>query len=304
MSLKRIGIFAGVAFAIVLAINLSLHFGQIYHDQLPFDIDRAFPPGKPFIPGEVYATTMAEIIDHELHSGFGWRPNDLFIWGPYLMADNNASRQIGIIMAIRETSRVFKDDLTKISSNEYDPNLVIADTDFRNDAERWILPSPEAKYSDGVEHLRLYVAGLHANPQTSRELNQRNVELITLFETWSDLLGDAHAMLYMKNRPDGSPVRAWNDDDYFYHAQGYAHVMYYMLLAVKREYHQTQSVKPVIEQLMDEALAPLQKAATMKPLIVLDGSETGIFANHRHNLDAYISEARQKIYSIREELDR
>jgi hypothetical protein len=304
MSLKRIGILAGVALAILIAINLALHFGQIYHDRLPFDVDRAFPAGKPFVAGELYATTMAEIVDRELHSGFGWRPNDLFIWGPTLMADNNASRQVGIIMAMRETSRVFKDDLTKISSNEYDPNLVIADTDFRNDAERWMLPSPERKYSDAVAHLRLYVAGLHANPQTSRPLNQRNVELVTLFEAWGDLLGDAHAMLYMTNNPDGSPVHAWQDDDYFYHAQGYAHVMYYMLLAVKREYHQTQAVKPVIEQLMDETLAPLQRAATMKPLIVLDGSETGIFANHRHNLDAYISEARQKMYSIREELER
>jgi hypothetical protein len=220
------------------------------------------------------------------------------------MADNNSWRQIGIIMAVRETSRVFKDDLTKISSNEYDPNLVIADTDFRNDAERWILPSAETKYKDGVEHLRMYVAGLHANPQTSRELNQRNVELVTLFEAWGDLLGDAHAMLYTKTNPDGTPVHAWQDDNYFYHAQGYAHVMYYMLLAVKREYHQAQSIKPVIEQLMDETLVPLQKAATMKPVIVLDGSETGIFANHRHNLDAYISEARQKMYSIREELER
>jgi hypothetical protein len=304
MSPKRIGILAAVALAILIAINLALHFGQIYHDRLPFDVDREFPAGKPFIPGEVYATTLAEIVDHELHSGFGWRPNDLFIWGPTVMADNNASRQIGIIMAVRETMRVFKDDLTKISSNEYDPNLVVADTDFRNDAERWILPSPESKYSDGVKHLRLYVAGLHANPQTSRELNQRNVELIKLFQVWSDLLGDAHAMLYMAKKPDGTPVRAWEDDDYFYHAQGYAHVMYYMLIAVKREYHQTQTVKPVIEQLMDETLAPLQRAATMKPLIVLDGSETGIFANHRHNLDAYISEARQKMYSIREELER
>jgi len=220
------------------------------------------------------------------------------------MAHNNSWRQIGIIMAVRETSRVFKDDLTKISSNEYDPNLVIADTDFRNDAERWILPSAETKYKDGVEHLRMYVAGLHANPQASRELNQRNVELVTLFEAWGDLLGDAHAMLYTKTNPDGTPVHAWQDDNYFYHAQGYAHVMYYMLLAVKREYHQAQSIKPVIEQLMDETLVPLQKAATMKPLIVLDGSETGIFANHRHNLDAYISEARQKMYSIREELER
>jgi hypothetical protein len=42
----------------------------------------------------------------------------------------------------------------------------------------------------------------------------------------------------------------------------------------------------------------------MKPVIVLDGSVTGIFANHRRNLDAYISEARQKMYSIREELER
>ncbi len=305
MSLKRIGFLAGLALALLIAINLALHFGQIYHDRLPFDADRSFPPGKPFFAGEIYATTMAEIVDHELHSGFGWRPNDLFVWGPTLMADNNASRQIGIIMAMRETSRVFKDDLTKISSNEYDPNLVIADTDLRNDAERWILPAPESKYEDAVQHLRLYVAGLHANPQTSRELNQRNVELVTLFEAWGDLLGDAHAMLYMQTNPDGGPVRAWQDDDYFYHAQGYAHVMYYMLIAVKREYHQTQAVKPVIEQLMDETLTPvLQRAATMKPLIVLDGSETGIFANHRHNLDAYVSEARQKMYSIREELER
>ena len=304
MSPKRIGIFAGLAVAVVLAVSLALHFGQIYHDQLPYDANREYPPGKTFVAGEVYASTLAEIVDHELNSGFGWRPNDLFVWGPTLMADNNASRQIGIIMAVRESSRVFKDDLTKISSNEYDPNLVIADTDFRNDAERWILPSPESKYADGVKHLRMYVAGLHANPPTSRPLNQRNVELITLFEAWTDLLGDAHAMLYMPNNPDGSRVHAWQDDDYFYHAQGYAHVIYYMLIAVRREYHQTQSVKPVIEQLMDETLTPLQRAATMKPVIVLDGSETGIFANHRHNLDAYISEARQKMYSIREELER
>ena len=167
MSLKRIGILAGAAFATLFVIIVALHFGQISHDKLPFVVDSVFPPDKPFIPGEVYATTMAEIVDHELNSGFGWRPNDLFIWGPTVMADNNASRQIGIIMAIRETSRVFKDDLTKISSNEYDPNLVIADTDFRNDAARWMLPSAESKYRDGVDHLRLYVAGLHANPQSS-----------------------------------------------------------------------------------------------------------------------------------------
>ncbi len=297
--------------AIVLAallawgvIILGLHLGQKHHDVLDYSVDGSFPPGKPFAPGEIYATTMAEIMDHELKGGFGWRPNDFFLWGPRVMADNNANRQIGILIALRETCRVFKDHLTKISSNEYDQNLVLADSDFRNDPYRWMLPAAETKYRSGVQHLRAYVAGLHTNPPASRELNQRNIELVRLMQAWSDLLGDAHANLYRSRTDTGQPVRPWTVDNYFYEAQGYAHVIYHMLQAVKREYYQPLRTKPVLAKLFDEAIDPLGKAAVMKPLIVLDGSPDGIFANNRRNLDAYISEARQKIYSIREELSQ
>jgi Uncharacterized protein conserved in bacteria (DUF2333) len=287
-----------------VAINLGLHFGQKRHDHLDYDIAQVFPADKPFVPGDIYASTMAAIMDHELKGGFGWRPNDFFLWGPSVMADNNANRQMGILVALRETCRVFKDHLTKISSNEYDPNLVVADSDFRNDPYRWMLPSAENKYRDGVAHLRAYVAGLHTKPPSSRELNQRNIELIRLMQAWSDLLGDAHANLYRTRTDAGGPVRSWMVDNYFYHAQGYAYVIYHMMQAVKREYYVPLRTKPVLVTLFDEAIDPLGKAAVMKPLIVLDGSPDGIFANHRHNLDAYISEARQKIYSIREELER
>jgi hypothetical protein len=304
MHYKRVAIAFGALIFLVLAIELALHFGQKAHDQLGYNVAQAYPADKPFVAGEIYASMLAEIMDHELHGAFGWRPNDFFLWGPQVMADNNADRQLGIIMAVRETMRVFKDHLTKISSNEYDQNLVIADTDFRNDPSKWMLPSAEGKYSDGVKHLRMYVAGLHRTPPVSSPLNQRNIELQRLFQTWTDLLGDAHAMLYQSHKPDGSPIYPWDDDDYFYHAQGYAHVMYYMMLAVRREYTQTQKTKPVLTTLFDEAIDPLGKAAVMKPLIVLDGSPAGLFANHRRNLDAYISEARQKMYSIREELQQ
>src|SRR5512146_1996555 len=192
-SWKKLAIAAAGASALLVLINLGLHLGQMRHNRLGYSVEKTFPPDKPFVPGEIYATTLAAIMENELDGVFGWRPNDFFPWGMHVMADNNANRQLGIIMAVRETTRVFKDHLTKISSNEYDPNLVIADTDFRNDAQKWILPSAEFKYRDGVRHLRLYVAGLHATPQTSRELNQRNVELIRLIQTWGDLLGDAHA---------------------------------------------------------------------------------------------------------------
>jgi len=302
LTIRRIAIGVGSAAVLLLLINLALHFGQIRHDRLGYDVDQQFPPSKAFVPGEIYASTLVAIMDHELHTGFGWRPNDLWPWSMHVMADNNANRQLGIIIALRESMRVFRDSLTKVSSNEYDNNLMIGDTDFRNDARRWIFPSAESRYQDGVDHLNAYIAGLHANPQTSRVLNQRNSELFKLFQTWTDLLGDAHAMLYRSVQDDGSPVRPWQVDDYFYQAQGYAHVMYYLLQAIKLEYHQALTTKPVLARLIDETIDPLGKAATMKPFIVLNGSPDGLFANHRRNLDAYIMEARQKMYSIRDEL--
>jgi hypothetical protein len=304
MSPRKFAIAGVIALTVFVLMNLGLHVGQIRHDRLDYSVSQAFPPDRPFVPGEIFATTLAAVMENELNGFFGWRPNDFPLWGMRVMADNNANRQLGIIMAVRETTRVFKDHLTKVSSNEYDPNLVIADTDFRNDAYKWILPSAESKYRDGVRHLHLYVTGLHANPQASRELNQRNVELVRLIQSWGDMLGDAHANLYRTRKDDGSAVHAWEVDDYFYHAQGYAAVMFPMMQAVKREYHQALTTKPVLAQLFDESIDPLGKAAMMKPLIVLDGSPDGVFANHRRNLDAYISEARQKMYSIREELER
>ncbi len=304
MNRNRLLIGAAALLVIWIGGNLALHFGQKHHDILNYNIDQVFPPDKPTEPGEIYASTLAAIMDHELHTGFGWRPNDLYIWGPKVGADNNADRQLGIIQAVRETTRIFKDHLTKVSSNQYDPNLVIADTDFRNDALKWILPSPEGKYDDGIEHLRMYVAGLHNTPPSSRPLNTRAVELISLLQTWTDLLGDAHANLYRTTKDDGTPVHSWDCDHYFYHSQGYAHVMFHMMQAIEREYRGQLKDDPVLKTLFDDAVDALGKAAVMKPLIVLNGAPDGLFANHRRNLDGYITEARQKMLSLREELER
>jgi hypothetical protein len=300
---RRWEAFAVRAALVLVAIGLLagpvvLHFAQKRHDRLVFDIDARFPPDHPLVGGEVFATTLAELMAHELDGGSGWRPNDFVLWGPRLWADNNANRQLGIIQALRESVRVFKDHLTKVSSDEYDANLVAADTAFRNDAFRLWLPSAESRYREGVARLRDYTAGLATEPPRSKRLNRRNVEAIRLFQAWSDLLGDAHAALYR------SPRSPWHTDDDFYHAQGVAHVIHHLMLAVAREYHEELAQHPVLDTLCDEVAAALGAAAELKPLVVLDGSPDGLFANHRRNLDAFITEARQKIYSIREELEK
>jgi hypothetical protein len=277
---------------------IVLHFGQRRHNVLAFDVGAAFPAQQPIVGGEVFATTVVALMEHELNGFTGWRPNDFVLWGPHLWADNNANRQLGIIQAIRDSVRVFKDHLTKVSSDQFDANLVAADTAFRNDAERLWLPSAEGKFRQGIKYLRAYTDGLKATPPTSRPINQRNMELIRLFQAWGDLLGDAHARLYKE------PESVWDADDDFYHAQGFAHVIHFLVLAVGREYQHEFETKPVVGTLVKEVADALGKAAVLKPLIVFNGRPDGIVANHRRNLDAYITEARQKMYSIREELEK
>ncbi len=290
---KIIGAVVGAIVAAWIIAGVLMHLGMQRHAILDFD-----PEIADAVPGERMAKALIAVMDHELGSVTGWRPNDFLLWGPRLFADNNANRQLGILAAVRETTRVMKDHLTKVSSDPYDPNLVDADTLFRNDATKLWFPSAESRFRLGVEKLQDYVAGLHTNPPRSKLLNRRNVELIRLFQAWSDMLGDAHSSLY---RDD---VGFFATDDVFYHAQGVAHAMYTIIRAVRAEYQPAQQNRAILDTLFEECAAALYQAATLKPLIVLDGGPASIFANHRKNLDAYVNEARQKMYSIREELEK
>lgn len=282
---------------LLLITPVWLHVTQKRHNRLPFDIEQRYPPGKRVPGGEIFAATAAAIIDNELDSSTGWRPNDLLIWGPGLWADNNSNRQLGIIQALRESVRVLRDNLTKVSATEYDENLVDADTRFRNDERKFWFPSAESRFKEGSEALDRYIAGLNTTPPTSKPINRRNVELIRLFQAWTDLLGGAHANLI-------SAAPFFSTDDQFYHAQGFAHVIAHLTLAVRREYEAELKDRGTVLELLDQVEASLGKAALMKPFIVLDGSPEGLFANHRRNLVAYVVDARQLLYSVREELEK
>jgi hypothetical protein len=293
----------GIVVVLWLVGVTALHFAQVRHDRLPLDLAQEFPVGESPAPGTLLGTTLARLMNHELRSGTGWRPNDFFLWGPRLWADNNANRQLGILQALRRTVQVMKEHLTKISSDPFDKNLDEADTVLRSDERRLWLPSAESRFRLGVHHLEEYVRRLKPELQASKPVTLRHMELLRLFQAWSDLLGDAHGSLY-RTEIDGHAIRPWENDDLFYHAQGYTHVMAACMRAIQREYAVSFSEKQTLAVLVEEVAVSLEQAATLKPFVVLDGSPSGLFANHRRNLDVYVAEARQKLYSIREELEK
>ena len=81
-------------------------------------------------------------------------------------------------------------------------------------------------------------------------------------------------------------------------------MLHHLARAVGREYATEFGQRPILHTLLDEVSVALGRAAEMKPFVVLDGGPESVFANHRRNLDAHVTEARQKIYSIREELEK
>lgn len=284
--------------SVAIALPLGLHLGQMRHNALVVKLVPLAGPGTPGAPGVAFGTAAAAVMQNELDGFTGWRPNDLVIWGPGLFADNNAHRQLGILQAMRETVRVFKDHLTKVSSDDYDPNLVAADNLLRNDAEKWAFPSAEGRYGEAVARLQAYIAGLQSEPMTSRPIHARNIELMRLVQTWSDLLGAVHAELLADD------IGWLAVDDAFYHATGVCHTIVEMIPAVAVEYGREFQQRPILQQLLADTEEPLGRCAVMKPLIVLNGGDTSLLANQRRNLDAYVTEARQKFYSIREEIDK
>ena len=296
--MRSVSVLVVILGLLFFAVPLSLHWGQEAHDDLVIELVPANSDGMPSAPGAAFGTASAAVIANELDGFTGWRPNDLPIWGPGLFADNNANRQLGILQAMRETVRVFKDHLTKVSSDDYDPNLVAADNLLRNDPEKWAFPSAEGRYKDAVAKLNAYVAGLQTDPPTSRPINARNVELIRLVQSWSDLLGAVHAELL-------SDTLSWfSVDNVFYHATGVCHVIAHMIPAIQIEYGREFKQRPILLELLSETESSLRKCGLMKPVVVLDGGDVSLLANQRRNLDAYVTESRQKLYSIREEIDK
>ena len=90
----------------------------------------------------------------------------------------------------------------------------------------------------------------------------------------------------------------------FYRAQGFAHVMAHLTRAVRREYAGELAERATVIELLDQVETSFSEAALLKPVVVLDGSADGLFANHRRNLDAYLVNARQLLFSVIEELEK
>ncbi|MBW2073014.1 MAG: DUF2333 family protein [Deltaproteobacteria bacterium] len=240
----------------------------------------------PAIPGVLFTEKLIEVLDHELNGRvLGWRPNDIILGK---ITDNVKQFQLGALEAIRFTTIRLKESFTRFGdADAYDPHLIQAVNLLMNKADQFWFPSAESQYESAIEELKKFLANLR---QGKSRFYYRVENLSSLVAAYKDLLGNCHENLVKEFEADGSQVSFFASDDYFYYAQGVAHVMVEILGAVRMSFVEQLRTIDALD-LMDKIIEELERAVDIHPWIVLNSSPGSILANQRYNLAAPISAA-------------
>ncbi len=260
------------------------------------------------IRGTAFTDTTISLMENELSGSGGWLPNDTAL-SPTWQLDNKQNFQLGILEVVRYNTRVLRDGLSRQrSTDSIDADCDKAFTSFSNDPLKWIFPSAEGKYQEGVDRLESYRQRMASG---SAYFYPRSDNLIQLLEQYASLLGGVNTRLLNASRtrftahdnastasdlPQYTRVPWLKIDDNFYFARGVGYGLYHMFKAIRIDFAQVLRDKNA-DIIVDEIIASLEESA-FEPLVVTNGGKKGIFASHSSNLRVFLDDARQKINSL------
>ncbi len=270
---------------------------------------------QPAPVGYVTTATLAKIVETLLNKPGGYLSNDVLPPGVWL--DNMPSWEFGVLVQVRDLTRVLRKDISRSQSqSEEDEDLIEAEPRFNFDNGSWCLPASETEYRTGLKSLRQYTKRLQGLQQPSAQFYARA-------DTLRNWLGDAQTRLGSLSqrlsasvgRPafvpldiQGSVLQGagenqtpWLElDDVFYEARGSAWALSILLKAslvdfddVLRKKNAVVSMQQIIREL-ESAQQPLWSP------MVLNGSGLGVLANHSLVMASYITRANAAIIDLRE----
>ncbi len=296
-----------IAFGITAAVVLLYFFNMLYFSLLPgfFTIEKKSDAPR----GSAYAMTTVSLMEHELAGSGGWLPNDTVI-SPTWFLDNKQNFQLGVLEVVRYNSRVLRDALSRQrTSDSIDADCDKAFTSFSNDPYKWIFPSAEGKYGEGVERLSSYARRLSLG---SAYFYPRSDNLIQLLEQYASLLGGVNTRLLNASRtrlrgsdntsaaagelPQYQRVPWVKIDDNFYFARGVGYGLAHMFRALRIDFAPVLRDKNA-DTIMAEIIDSLEET-NFEPALVTNGGKAGLLANHSSNLRVFLDDARQKINSL------
>lgn len=316
---------------VMLYLLVAVILGIIWSfEPKPFDVQeytnqRALELNQKPVVG--YATTAATIGIAEtlLDKRGGYLSNDLFPPGIWL--DNMPNWEFGALIQIRDMTRALRESFSRSQSqSKEDPDLSEAEPKFVFTNDRWILPSTESEYRNGIEYLERYLQRLGQVETTDAQFYARadnlnywlsivSSRLGSLSQRLSASVGQTRLNTDLAGEPSASQSTtapkeivtktSWFElDDNFYEARGTTWALIQLLYAIEIDFEDVLKKKNALVS-VQQIIRELE--ATQEPIrspLILNGSGFGMTANHSLVMASYISRANAAIIDLRDLLSK
>ena len=320
---------AAVAAAIALVVLLAMMWWWDTEPATLPVVDRAQAHAERhqhrLVPGTVTTAALIEVAQTLLDKRGGYLAND--IAPPGVLMDNIPSWEYGVVVQLRDLALALRNDLARSQSQSIeDGDLRKAHDLFSQSHERWLLPSSESRYRQGIEHVEAYLTRLgDADDQNAQfyaradnlagyfdlvgkrlgSLSQRLSASVGQERVNTDLAGDAAAQQSTPT-PDERLVRTpWLQiDDVFYEARGTTWALLHFLRAIEHDFEPVLADKNALVSLRQVIRELEESQVGLSSPIVLNGSPYGFFANHSLVMANYVSRANAALIDLRKLLER
>ena len=272
------------------------------------------------VTGYITTATFIRMSDTLLNKRGGYLSNDVFPPGVWM--DNIPEWEFGVLMSLRDTARVYRNDFSRSQSQSVeDPDLNQAEGHYFFDNSSWVLPATEDEYQQGRERFAAYLERLADSGQTNAQFYARADNLVdwlaavetrlgSLSQRLSasvgkrqlniDLAGDAAATQATDAPSDQMVKTPWLElDNVFYQSRGYTWALLHTLRALEQDFGDVldnKNARVSLQQIIRE-LEPSQD--TLWSPMVLNGDGMGMLANHSLVMASYISRANAAIIDLR-----
>ena len=257
-------------------------------------------------PGTAITATMITMVDKLFTKRGGYIANDVML--PGVLMDNIPSWEYGVIIQIRDMTRLLKDKMSQSSTEKTeDRDLSLADARFGIEYTSWAMPNAESEFHEGNGYLQDYL----------KRLGKNNAHFYASAENLHDWLSFVSQRLenlsirLESTRGDSnhgkgkhSRISRMKVDNVFYEARGSAWALVHLLKAAEIDFMPVLKDKN-IRQGLDRAIADLEASQhELGSPIVLNGDTFGVLANHSLQMDAYISAANLSITDVKHLLEK
>ncbi|HEC74024.1 MAG TPA: DUF2333 family protein [Methylophaga aminisulfidivorans] len=277
-----------------------------------------------FVTGYTSTATLIRLAETLLDKPGGYLTND--VMPPSVWMDNMPNWEFGVLVQIRDFSRVLRNDISRSQSqSREDKDLGIAEPQFNFNSDSWLFPPSEGEYRAGIKSLKSYLARLSSNSDDAQfyaradnltawlsvvekrlgSLSQRLSASVGQIRVNTDLAGDPEAMQSTPSADEVVTKTPWNKiDDVFFETRGSTWALIHLLKAVEYDFGDILRKKNALvslRQIIRELEATQQ---TLMTPIILNGSGFSLFANHSLVMASYVSRANAAIIDLKDLLNR